>query len=76
MVKIILPAIIRLSQEDNEFKANLDYISRPCFKNQNKQTNKNIYIYTLHIYIHIYMYHIHTYIYLTECIPYFFSLYK
>jgi hypothetical protein len=31
MVPVIL-ALWRLRQEDHEFKANLDYIARPCLK--------------------------------------------
>lgn len=26
--------------EDGEFKANMDYIAKPCLNNSNKQTNK------------------------------------
>jgi hypothetical protein len=33
----ILPAPVRLKQEDYKFKASLGYKARPCFKNKTKQ---------------------------------------
>jgi hypothetical protein len=34
----------RLRQEDQEFRANLGYIARPCLKNKTKQKTSTIYL--------------------------------
>jgi hypothetical protein len=42
---LIISALRRLRQEDHEFEASLDYISRPYFKKQNKtKQHPEIYI--------------------------------
>lgn len=37
---LVIPVLRRLMQVDPEFKAKLDYVVKPCFKNQNSKTNK------------------------------------
>jgi hypothetical protein len=32
----VIPAFLRLRQEDHNFETNLGYIARPCLKKQNK----------------------------------------
>jgi hypothetical protein len=36
----VLSALVRLRQEDPEFKASLGYISRPCLKKKKNKINK------------------------------------